>query len=309
MAKSKRRKRKHWPIPDGLVVRARVFSQKELVAIRRIIRQHPKWGRTKLSEVVSELLSWRQSNGRLKDRACRVALVRLESLGFLKLPAKLVPNGGKPPSIRAPVPTNASRIVTTMPASIRCEKVQNASDARVWNALISHFHYLGLATPVGRLLRYLIYGDGQLLGAISFGESAWNIKLRDSLLHSVGIDSTERRLAVIGNNRFLILPNVRVPNLASRVLAESLRILREDWAEQYSAKPLIVETFVDPRRFEGTCYRAANWLLAGKTKGFSKCGACHAYADAPKLLFLKGLTPLMHRLLAQSITELQKRAA
>lgn len=302
-------KRKHWPICKGTVLRNRLFTQQDLVLIRRMIAQHPGWGRTKLSTTIAETLNWRQSNGRLKDRACRVALVRLESFGLLKLPRKQVENGGKPPAVLRDPPEQAKQCVDQMPREIRCALVKDRAEANLWNNLIGHFHYLGVATPVGRLLRYLIYGDDSLLGAISFGEPAWNIRIRNSLLDEVGLDATERAKSLVGNNRYLILPNVRVPNLASRVLAESLRTMRNDWADRYSVSPLVVETFVDPRRFEGTCYRAANWLHIGNTKGFAKRGDCHSNRQAPKLMFLKGLTPLIQRRLISNVVECANRAA
>lgn len=309
MSKSKKTLRKRWPNCLGVVVRGRLFTQKDLVSIRRLIRRHPNWGRTKISFAASRLLGWRQQNGRLKDRACRVALVRLEALGYLELPRKRVENGGKRPTVNSSPPEHSLCFVTKMPSEVRSELVRTPSDAQLWNDLVAHFHYLGLATPVGRLLRYLIYGDAQLLGAISFGEPAWNIRSRDALLEKVGVNVTERTGKVVANNRFLILPNVQVPNLASRVLAESLRAMRKDWVERYAVAPLVVETFVDPCRFDGTCYRASNWLLLGTTKGFSKRGACHTYANAPKLLFVKGLLPLIHSRMVKSLSEHQRAAA
>ncbi len=135
---------------------------------------------------------------------------------------------------------------------------------------------------MGRLVRYLVVGDDELLGAISFGECAWNLGVRNQVLESVGISPADIPNAVIGNNRFLILPSVRVPNLASRVLGLSSRNAQRDWTERYGRSPLVAETFVDPRRYEGTCYRAANWLFIGATKGFAKSGARHIHEGAPE---------------------------
>jgi hypothetical protein len=298
-----------WPNCCGIIVRNRLFSQQDLVIIRRLIRRHPQWGRTRISERVCEALLWHQTNGRLKDRACRVALVRLEKLGFLRLPKRIKKTGGKPPSASV---TTCELIFTpqmTMPREVRCVLVNSRPQSRLWNSLIAQFHYLGLPTPVGRILRYLVYGDERLVAAISFSECAWNLQIRDVMLDAIGIKKAERREVTVGNNRFLILPGVQIRNLASRVLAESVRVMRTDWQEKYTSSPLIVETFVDPRRFEGVCYRAANWIFVGSTKGYSKRGACHTRSQAPKLLFLKGLTPLVHRNLSQSFEESQKRAA
>jgi hypothetical protein len=180
--------------------------------------------------------------------------------------------------------------VTAMPTCVEVRLVQTPWESRVWNGLIGTYHYLGLATPVGRFIRYLVYGDSQLLGAISFSEGAWNVRVRNDLLMRLGYDERRVRDAVICNNRFLILPSVRVQNLASKVLSISLRQVSEDWLRRFQCAPDIVETFVDPERYIGTCYFAANWICIGHTRGFSKHGATHVNRDAPKLLMIRGLT-------------------
>lgn len=279
-----------WPICDGLTVRGRLFSQKDLVAVRRMIRTKPRWGRTKLSQEICEILNWRQPDGRLKERACRVALLKLEQLGFVRLPRRLRDNGGRPPSvdlktdIRVPLTS-----ISAMPAAVDLHLVDSRQDRRLWNALIAKYHYLGLPTPVGRVIRYLIQTPDSVLGAISFGESAWRVAARDRLLLRCGIPLDLIRNVVVANNRFLVLPEVKVPNLASRVLGQSLRQLVVDWPIKFGTTPLYVETFVDPCKFTGTCYRAANWIHIGDTKGFSKRGSEHRENSGPKMLFLRGL--------------------
>lgn len=253
------------------------------------------------------MFDWKQPNGRLKERACRVALVQLERLGYLTLPAKLLQRGGRPPVILRDAAER--RKISIMPDAIECRVVSTKADSRLWNSIIAEYHYLGLATPVGRLIRYLVFGDDELLGAISFGECAWNIAARNQVLSAIDIGQADIPNAVVGNNRFLILPTVRVPNLASRVLGISSRAIQGDWAARYGGSPLVAETFVDPRRHGGTCYRAANWLFIGLTKGFAKSGARHIHEGAPKLLFLRGLTPNVHRRIEQAITKTELRAA
>lgn len=301
--------RARWPRCSDIVVRGRRFSQGDVVAIRRQIRIHPNWGRTRLSQAICSLLDWKQPNGRLKERACRVALLRLEQLGFVKLPARLIQRGGRPPKVHRGTTEITRNEITDMPTAVVCRLVGSDRESRLWNSLIAEHHYLGLATPVGRLVRYLVFGDEDLLGAISFGECAWNLAVRNRVLAAVGIGPADIPNAVIGNNRFLILPSVRVPNLASRVLANSARSVERDWTQRYGTSPLVAETFVDPRRYEGTCYRAANWLCIGATKGFAKSGGRHIHEGAPKLVFLRGLTPNVHRRIEQAITGLQLRAA
>lgn len=300
--------RRSWPRTDGITIRGRCFTQADLVLIRRLIREHPTWGRTRLSENVCRQLDWYQPNGRLKDRACRVALLRLEASGYLELPPRKQERGGRPPAVDECRILLENRI-TEMPSHIELRQANSVDDKQLWNVLISRYHYLGLGTPVGRLIRYLIFGDGDLLGAISFTESAWNIGVRNQFLGSLGMADEEIRDLVIGNNRFLIAPFVKVPNLASRVLSQSLRMVSLDWQSRFSCTPHVVETFVDPKRFHGTCYVASNWVIVGKTKGFTKRGASHTNLRSPKLVLLRGLNSSINKKIRESADIRIKRAA
>lgn len=299
--------RRTWPRTNGVIVRGREFRQQDLVLVRRLIRKHPSWGRTRLSEAVCQVLGWRQPNGRLKDRACRVALLKLESLGFLELPPRKLDRGGRPPRIepRRTLPEPICR----MPSTLELLPVESPSDSKHWNALIAHYHYLGLATPVGRLLRYLVRGDGQTMGAISFSEPAWSITPRDNLVRRYGVPKSQFRTYVAANNRFLILPNVQVRNLASRTLAAATKRVTEDWQARFGTELLFLETFVDPRRFEGICYKAANWRLIGSSKGFAKRGRTHSDKKSPKLLFMIGTTYTSQRFLQKELCGVSRRAA
>jgi hypothetical protein len=277
--------------------------------IRKVIRDHPTWGRTKISEHICEELNWYQANNRIKDRACRVALLKLESLGYLELPKRILDRGGRPPLAPANVDFGGQQVVSSMPGQLDIRLVETRSESKLWNGLISEHHYLGLATPVGRLIRYLVFADGQVVAAISFSECAWNVRPRNFLLRTIGLSERDFHNQVIGNNRFLILPSVSVPNLASRILGQSLRQIRVDWADRFGVPPLVVETFVDPTRFSGTCYLAANWILIGTTKGYAKRGASHRNRQAPKLILLRGLVSALHRKLQLAIAEPKQRAA
>ncbi len=303
-------RRVSWPVCRGVVVRNRLFTQSDVAALRRLIRCHPSWGRTRLSQEACTLLDWFQPNGRAKERACRVALLKLEALGYLALPPRIIERGGRPPLVR---PELAEAVVpesmTTMPDTVEVRLVGTRVESQTWNGLVGKYHYLGLATPVGRFVRYLIYGASRLLGAISFSECAWNLRARDDLLAGLGFDQNGIRDSVICNNRFLILPSVNVHNLASRVLSLSLHRVPHDWRDKFHCVPLIAETFVDPTRYAGTCYLAANWVCIGHSRGFSKCGSKHVNRNAPKLLMVRGLTPSIHRRLLAELGEQRRRAA
>jgi hypothetical protein len=284
-----------WPRSNGLLIRNRVFSQNDLVFIRKLIREKPGWGRTRLSQELCKAWNWEQANGRWKERACRVALVRLEGLGYLSLPCRRVENGGKPPAVRSPTTTPPRNPLHRMPKLVLARRVNTRREAEVWNETVAEHHYLGLATPVGRTVRYLLYGDEELVGAISFSDCAWKVNVREQALRISGLKDSIDRDCIVANNRFVILPWVAVPNLASRLLALSVRALRVDWEQKYRIVPLLAETFVDPKHFLGTCYRAAGWIHVGDTRGFAKSGSSHEFRSRPKMMFLRGLTAEIHR--------------
>jgi hypothetical protein len=271
----------------------------------RCVAQHYSEGRTRISEVVCIRLGWRQPNGWLKDRACRDVLRQLEKLHVIKLPPRMASPKNRKLSSNDPKRKAVLRGIVTplieMPHDLEFELAKGNAAEYLWNALIEKHHYLGHRVQVGRCLKYLIRGDGKIIGAISFSSPAWKLGVRDKLLEKVGLTSPGCRDVVINNSRFCILPKVRVPHLASRVLAQATRQVAVDWFQFYSIKPLIAETFVEPNRFEGTCYRAANWNAIGVTNGYAKLGSAHHNSQEPKMVFLYGLTRAYRRRLAALI--------
>jgi hypothetical protein len=271
----------------------------------RCVAEHYSEGRTRISEVICQRLSWRQPNGWLKDRACRDMLRRLEELHIVKLPPRLTkPTNNKLSAThfdRTHLLCGIATSVITMPDTIEFELAKGNAAEQVWNALIEKYHYLGHRVQVGRCLKYLVHGDGNVLGAICFSSPAWRLGVRDQLLGQLGIEGQAARDLVVNNTRFCILPQVRVPHLASRVLACATKQVAIDWFQFYSIEPLLAETFVEPRRFEGTCYRAANWKQIGMTSGYAKIGASHHNSQQPKIIFVYGLTRACRRKLAEVI--------
>ncbi len=291
-----------------LVLRGRRFTYRGLRTIMRCVAEYYDEGRTRISEAVCSRLGWRQPNGWPKDRACRDALRRLEQLHVLKLPPRLANPTNRKLSANSPTPEDLLRGVVremlVMPATIELELAKGNAAEQLWNALVEEHHYLGHRVQVGRCLKYLIRGDGKMIGAISFSSPAWKLAVRDRLLQQLGIGGSNGRDVVINNSRFCILPQVRVPHLASRVLACSARRVAVDWFQYYSIEPLLAETFVEPQRFEGTCYRAANWNEIGRTNGFAKVGSSHHNSQNPKIIFVYGLTRAYRRRLAEIIPSL-----
>lgn len=287
-----------------LTLRGRRFTYRGLRTIIRCVAEHYREGRTRISEVVCAKLGWRQPNGWPKDRACRDVLRLLETMHILTLPPRLVRNVQaqfpKRPT-RQPLLPKPDAPMQTMPTAIELELAKGNTAEKVWNTLINTHHYLGHRVQVGRCLKYLIRGDGQLIGAISFSSPAWKVAIRDKVLSEIGITGRDIRDVVINNSRFCILPHIRVPHLASRVLALSTRQIVSDWTTYYSIKPLIAETFVETARFEGTCYRAANWNHIGITNGFAKLGASHHNSQQAKMIFVYGLTRSYRRRLAVTV--------
>lgn len=278
-------------LPTELTIRGRSFSNKELNQIQTLTQEHFFQGRTFISKVICETLEWRQPNGWLKDRACRDVLRTLEKLGLINLPeSKILRKVGLQEKISSkkdvkalkPLSTN---LVTSFPQSVCLKLAKGNSEEKLWNYFVDTYHYLGHKVVVGRCLKYLVEADSIILGAISFSSSAWHLAPRNALL-SQFIDKIHIRDAVINNSRFLVLPHVQVPNLASHILSIAVRQVYHDWHNYYSIEPLIIETFVEPNRFHGTCYKAANWIQIGTTKGFKKSGASYQYQQSPKQIFI-----------------------
>ena len=178
--------------------------------------------------------------------------------------------------------------ITEFPRSIQLEFAKGNQAEKIWNELVSEYHYLGNRTTVGRCIKYIVRSKNRLLGAISFSSPAWQLEPRDKALKAIGISNPHDH--AINNSRFLILPFVQVPNLASYILSVATKNIVHDWSRYYSVKPLIAETFVQPSLFDGTCYKAANWIEVGTTKGYAKRGSSYRNSQEPKKIFLYGLT-------------------
>jgi len=268
--------------------RARQLECEDIRFIQALISKHHQRGRSHISRVLCEAWQWVQPNGKLKEYAARDLLLRLEEQGLIELPKRLRPkNNLKEKSLdQVPLflqePLNGSAGEHDRP----CIELVHSQDNYLWDYLVHHYHYLGLPKLVGEHLRYLVTINGQVVACLSWASAAWKVKARDQF---IGWDETTKRrnLHLIANNtRFLIPDWVRVKHLASRVLALNLRRLNADWQRIYGHPIYLAETFVDISRFEGTCYRAANWLCVGQTKGSAKKGNAYRYHGQPKALYL-----------------------
>ena len=259
----------------AIKLRGRVFSQDEISRIRAIVEESPGEHRFALSKRICEELGWRQDNGRLKDRSCRDVLLKLSAAGLLCLPDRR-----RPPRRRRPIPITSKTDPRLAPSlgprdvDVHSFSIITASGRRsdelLWNEYVERYHYLGFGVPVGPHIKYLVHFGGEPVACIAFSGAAWKIAPRDSWIGWCPAVRERNLRLIVNNSRFLILPWIRVDNLASRILALALRRLPDDWHKLYAYRPVLVETFVHADRHRGTCYVAAGWTCIGVTKGRGK---------------------------------------
>ena len=276
----------------------RDFPDEELELIGALIAQRePRLHRSALSRAVCEALDWRKPDGGLKQMSARVALLRMQRDGLLTLPPPLrAPSRPRPV---APSPRTAPPDRAALPQSLARARPLRLSPlrprdprSRLWNEFVERHHYLGYKPLPGAQLRYFVHAaDGLPPALLGFGAAAWKTAPRDRF---VGWDpaTRERNLPLVVNHaRFLILPWIRLPSLASHLLACVERQLPHDWQRRYGLRPVLLETFCETPRFHGTCYRAANWIPLGQTQGRGKLDSRHQYAKPLKNIFVKPLCP------------------
>ena len=267
----------------------RLFSADEIDLLRGLIASNPAKTRAQLSRDVCDLLGWRRADGGRKDMSCRVAMLRMERDGLLRLPPPLKGNGN---GHRRPRLTPASDPQEPLTAPVGrlgelvFRGVETRTDSALWNELIERHHYLGYQPLPGAQLRYLIARGDNLLAAVGFGASAWKVAPRDRFIGWTLEQRRDHLHQVVNNARFLILPWIHSPNLASHLLARLARRLPRDWERRYGYSPVLLETFVEHQRFRGTCYRAANWIHVGQTRGRGKLDRHRHFAVPVKDVFL-----------------------
>jgi len=256
--------------------RGRAVSVAEIAFIREQIVAYPEAGRCALSRRVCEAWNWRQANGALCDQICRGLLLKLERDGEIQLPpVRFRPARNPLAERRAPEWVVADDRPVRGPLSrlqpLDIQQVRRSPDEALFNSLIEQYHYLGYEQPVGEHLKYLVKANGQAIACLAWSSAARHLGARDRF---IGWDPQARRRnirLIAYNSRYLILPWVEpVPHLASHILGQMARRLRHDWERMYAHPIYLLETFVDPERFRGTCYRAANWIVVGETTGRGK---------------------------------------
>lgn len=275
-------------------VQGRTLEPDHLRQIRLLLAENPAWGRSQLSRALCQLWNWTDPAGKHKDMACRTMLLKLEAMELITLPPRRKNGRGSRRHIEddfllePPSPLEASfGDITPVCLLDACASAENS---RLFASLISSHHYLGFR-DVGRNMKYIAFDrHGNPVGCLLFGSAAWKARPRDLY---IGWDPLVRQRnlhLLVNNTRFLIPPWVRVPHLASHLLARAAARLPGDWMERYGYRPAMLETFVDRSRFAGTCYRAANWICVGQTQGRSRQDRHNCLIVPVKDIYLHPLT-------------------
>jgi len=254
--------------------RGRVITGEDILYIRELIAAHPGETRRRLSKKLCEVWQWKQSNGALRDMVCRGMLLMLDRAGQIELPpVKFVPCNPLARRVR-PAPVRIDR--TPVDVSLRriqplqFAQVRRSAHEPLFNSLMEEHHYLGYEQPVGEHLKYLVWAQGRPIACVAWSSAPRHIGSRDRYI-GWNREARRRNIRFLAyNTRFLILPWVRVKHLASHILGRMATRISQDWQRMYEHPIYFLETFVDPERFRGTCYRAANWVVLGKTTGRGK---------------------------------------
>ena len=253
--------------------RGRVISAAEVEFIRQLIAAHPGVSRRQLSLKLCELWAWRQANGAFCDGVCRGLLLMLNRAGQIALPAarwEAHPVQKKRPSLELDLQVTPLDVPLSAIRPLEFRQVRRTPEEAFFNRLIEQYHPLGYTQPVGEHLKFLVYAGARPIACFAWSSSAHYLGSRDRFL---GWSDEARRKNIhllAYNPRFLLLPWVRVRFLASHLLARMTSRLSSEWERVYDHPIYFVETFIDPERFRGTCYRAANWVVLGRTTGRGK---------------------------------------
>jgi hypothetical protein len=257
-----------------LTYRGKRITQEDVIFIRELIAQNPKDSRRKLSEKLCQAWGWRQSNGMLRDMVCRGLMLMLHRAGHIELPTRRK-NPLNPLADRrkpAPVPIEPhplqGPLASVLPLEIR--QVRRTALEKLCDSLIEQYHYLGYCQPVGEHLKYLVFAHQRPIACMIYSSAPRHIGCRDRFIGWPAAVRRQNLHLIAYQSRFLILPWVHVSYLASHLLGRIARVLPADWQRIYHHPVYFQETFVDPERFKGTCYKAANWLYLGKTTGRGK---------------------------------------
>lgn len=260
------------------VFSGRTFCPGDIDLIRWAIKTYPTLPRTELIATICELLNWTTPAGRAKLQQCTVFLDQLDSEGIIHMPPKPVRKQNGAGIVKVvKMDFDTTQITGDLNSfdAIKLVIARPGEDLDRWRSYVDQYHMLGFKRPFGSRLQYFIKSGDKELGCIQFSASSWALKDRDKWI-GWGIEDKKQRLhLIINNSRYLIFPWVRIQNLASKALSLAVKQIKDDWLREFCYAPVLLETFVDTEHFEGTCYRAANWLYLGQTKGKGRSAKSH----------------------------------
>jgi len=254
--------------------RGRLVTAEDILYIGELIAAYPRESRRTLSKKLCEAWQWKQPNGALCDMVCRGLLLMLDRAGQITLPPvsyvrhNPLAKRARPAAVLIDTAPIEGKLQEIQP--LEFEQVRRTGDEPLFNSLMEEHHYLGYEQPVGEHLKYLVWAQGRPIACAAWSSAPRHLGSRDRYIGWSG-EARRRNIRFIAyNTRFLILPWVRVKHLASHILGRMAMWISDDWCRMYGHPIYFLETFVDPERFRGTCYRAANWVLLGKTTGRGK---------------------------------------
>jgi hypothetical protein len=283
--------------------RGRQISQEDILYIRALVERHPNESRRTLSVKLCEAWQWRQPNGALRDMVCRSMLLILERAGQITLPPVSYVRHNPLAKRTRPLPMQID--ITLMEDRLRhlqpleFEQVRRTAQEPLFNSLMEEYHYLGYAQPVGEHLKYLVWAQGRPVACVAWSSAPRHLGARDRYIGWAAEARRSNIRFIAYNTRFLILPWVRVEHLASHILGRMAARVSEDWQRIYGHPIYFLETFVDPERFRGTCYRAANWIFLGETTGRGKQSNSYVPNRSIKEVLGYPLTKRFRELLAE----------
>lgn len=254
--------------------RHRRLSEQDIAFIRELIAEHPTASRRQLSVKLCQAWNWVQANGALRDMVCRGLMLELHRAGLIELPpvVKVPPNplARRRAPVRVEVDTQPLHARLNEIGALRLCQVRRTPEEALFNSLLEQYHYLGYTQPVGEQLKYLVYANERPIACAAWSSAARHLGCRDRFIGWSAPARLKNIHLLAYNPRFLILPWVRVAHLASHLLGCMARRVPQDWQSCYGHPVYYLETFIDPQRFRGTCYQAANWIRLGPTTGRGK---------------------------------------
>jgi hypothetical protein len=269
-----------------LQICGRRFSQPELDWIRYQVESRPDVNRVQLSRMFCSHVGWIKPDGGLKEMSCRVAMLRLERSGLIRLPEPKKKQGVVKGIARTLLAEPKADIHLQAGEAVLSLEAVDRQSAPLFNELIDRYHYLGYRRTGGAQMRFFVHAKGEPVALLAFSAAAWRVAPRDEFIGWTEAQRKSRLHLIVDNSRFLLLPWVHGKNLASRILSLAARKLPDFWQQRYNYRPLLLETFIEAQRFCGTCYKAANWICVGRTQGRGKWDRRYRCAKPVKTIWV-----------------------